>query len=382
MIFSAVLPTLLPVRSTAASPPDRCCHSALFLSILVFNVRENNATIFPLVTLVLLQVSFDCGRLWKPSSQWMSWRRDRSPCRLVFWPTDKWRRGWRWTSACLPPLAAERWSGRASWPWSPRRSRRKPADASPARKRVSFPPRIILFSLFKAGSWRILLIFGCSQVNLIQKMWRESKSEFPGPLLCPVSGPSPSTPRVGSSLCQPRSSLLPHRVSGCCLSAWLKWRSTKVVDIWNPRTISWCPRCPRWVWVWSISFVPSGVEAITAPVNLRVCFTPPLALPRCVTVELWEASDGVGFRVRHHGGKASHLTGLISRSWKSMNATDTRAAFTSQTSHLSGKGFKGAPKSRGYASFIHLVLYFRCPGWTGAGFTPTFKRFGIIFPVI
>lgn len=58
-----------------------------------------------------------------------------------------------------------------------------------------------------------------------------------------------------------------------------------------------------------LAFVPSGVRVITAPANLCVRFTPPLALPRSLTIEFWEASDGVCFRVQD-----SHLTGLISRS--------------------------------------------------------------------
>lgn len=62
-----------------------------------------------------------------------------------------------------------------------------------------------------------------------------------------------------------------------------------------------------------ISPVPPGVKAITAPVNLCVWFKPPLALPRRVTIEFWEASDDVIFRAHHHGGQVSHLTGLISR---------------------------------------------------------------------
>lgn len=83
---------------------------------------------------------------------------------------------------------------------------------------------------------------------------------------------------------------------------------------------------PRWGSLESgfepLTFVPSGVKVITAPVNLCVWFKPPLALPRRVAIEFWEASDHVGFRVHHRGGEVSHLTGLVSRSWKSANATE------------------------------------------------------------
>lgn len=90
-----------------------------------------------------LQVSIDCGRLWKPLSRWMSWRGARSHCRREFWLTDKRRHVWRWTSACLLRLAPDPWSGRASWPWSPKTSSRDPADLNPAQKWVGFPPKNI-----------------------------------------------------------------------------------------------------------------------------------------------------------------------------------------------------------------------------------------------
>lgn len=83
----------------------------------------------------------------------MSWRRARSHCRREFWLTDKRRHVWRWISACLPRLAPDPWSGRASWPWSPKSSR-DPSDLNPAQKWVSFTPQNTGVYTFQARKLR------------------------------------------------------------------------------------------------------------------------------------------------------------------------------------------------------------------------------------
>lgn len=94
------------------------------------------------------------------------------------------------------------------------------------------------------------------------------------------------------------------------------------MQLFHPRTLSCCsdvgfdpgvdpgvdPGCAP------PTFVSSGVRVLTAPVNLCVWFKPPVALKRRLTIEFWEACDGVSFRVHHPGGQVPHLSGLICRS--------------------------------------------------------------------